>query len=232
MIKRDIGQWAQERGFALLFVSRRAAGKPDQRERTLSSCSWKQVTCFGQQAQNFTLQLLLQFPGEWCLVTPVSSLGRISCVHLSSPHLLLHPCSKLWHFSAALSTISAGWLAWLRQWGKSSQDFFLLEAICLKMHSLGHVTHLNVEVPLAYLFPTGNLWCWEKAGCIWGERKKASVAVCAARGEMGLRWDREAGRDQAMQGLTDHGKKSGFIPTAKWSHWMVLNAIGGGGSQG
>ena len=28
----------------------------------------------------------------------------------------------------------------------------------------------------------------------------------------------EAGRDQAMQALVNHGKESGFIPRAKWSH--------------
>ena len=39
IIKRDIGPQAQDRGFALLFVSGRAVDKPDHKERTLSPLS-------------------------------------------------------------------------------------------------------------------------------------------------------------------------------------------------
>lgn len=65
-------------------MSGKTVSNPDQKERILSSCPSEQVTCFGQQAQNFTLQLLLQFPGEWCLSpgSARSSLGRTSCRQL------------------------------------------------------------------------------------------------------------------------------------------------------
>lgn len=58
--------------------------QPRPKERILSSCPSEQVTCFGRQAQNFTLQLHLQFPGEWCLSpgSARSSLGRTPCRQL------------------------------------------------------------------------------------------------------------------------------------------------------
>lgn len=57
---------------------------PDEKERILSSCPSEQVTCFGRRVQNFTLQLLLQFPGEWCLSpgSARSRLGRTPCRQL------------------------------------------------------------------------------------------------------------------------------------------------------
>ena len=75
-------------------MSWRAVSKLDQKERALSSCPSEQVTRFGRQAQNFTLQLILQFPDEWypSQDSPVPSLGRIplyTLVHFTvyySPH--------------------------------------------------------------------------------------------------------------------------------------------------
>lgn len=65
--------------------------------------------------------------------------------------------------------------------------------------------------------------------CLW--QKKESQCGCRLLLEGRQVWEEmeEAGRAQAMQGLVDHGKKSGFVLRAKWSQWVVLNAAGGGG---
>lgn len=79
-------------------------------------------------------------------------------------------------FSCSLDSFYQ-WLMWGRQWGLNSREFFLPKAVGLSMHFPGRVTHLNVEGPLACLLWKGISQCWEGAGCVWGKRKKASVAV-------------------------------------------------------
>ena len=74
-------------------MSWRAVSKLDQKERALSSCPSEQVTRFGRQAQNFTLQLILQFPDEWypSQDSPMPSLGRIPLYTLVHFYCLLLP---------------------------------------------------------------------------------------------------------------------------------------------
>ena len=56
-----------------------------------------------------------------------------------------------------------------------------------------------------------------KQGALEGQEKPGGCHLLLEVRRVGKEMG-EAGRDQAMQALVNHGKESGFIPRAKWSH--------------